>query len=246
MLRGVTKMKLKKISTLCLAATTFFAASSAMAWESADGAHSTSASVALSTDYVWRGYSQTDEEAAISGSFDYAHSSGIYVGTWASNVDFDSDTSIEIDLYGGFASEFGDSGVGYDVGVLRYMYPSEGDLNWNEYYGSLSYSFFSVGIAYSDEVYGNDKDDGIYYSASFDYDLPYDVAFSAGVGYYDYDFDDSTIDPDNATDYRIGVSKELAGFGFDLTYYDTDSDGEDLYGKDLAEGRVVFTISKSM
>ncbi|HHA18940.1 MAG TPA: hypothetical protein ENK70_04465 [Methylophaga sp.] len=222
-------MKLKKISTLCLAATTFFAASSAMAWESADGAHSTSASVALSTDYVWRGYSQTDEEAAISGSFDYAHSSGIYVGTWASNVDFDSDTSIEIDLYGGFASEFGDSGIGYNVGVLRYMYPSEGKLNWNEYYGSLSYSFFSVGIAYSDEVYGNDKDDGIYYSASFD-----------------YDFDDSTIDPDNATDYRIGVSKELAGFGFDLTYYDTDSDGEDLYGKDLAEGRVVFTISKSM
>jgi len=127
------------------------------------------------------------------------------------------------------------------------MYPSEGDLNWNEYYGSLSYSFFSVGIAYSDEVYGNDKDDGIYYSASFDYDLPYEVALSAGVGYYDYD---SKVfgkgNPDSATDYHIGVSKELIGFGFDLTYYDTDSDAEDLYSDDWAGDRIVFTISKSM
>ncbi|MBT3506047.1 MAG: hypothetical protein HN475_09850, partial [Piscirickettsiaceae bacterium] len=63
-------MKMKKLSTLCLAASTLFAASSAMAWESENGQHSTSASVALSSDYVWRGYSQTDNEPAISGSFD--------------------------------------------------------------------------------------------------------------------------------------------------------------------------------
>ena len=80
-------MKMKKISTL-LAASTLVMASSAMAWESEDGQHSTSASVAMSSDYVWRGYSQTDSEPAISGSFDYGHASGLYAGTWASNVDF--------------------------------------------------------------------------------------------------------------------------------------------------------------
>jgi uncharacterized protein (TIGR02001 family) len=238
-------MKLKKISTLCIAASTLFAASSAMAWESADGAHSTSASVALSSDYVWRGYSQTDEDWAISGSFDYGHSSGLYVGTWASNVDFGDDTSAEIDIYAGFANEIGDTGIGYDVGILRYIYPGE-DYDWNEAYGSLSYSFFSVGVAYSGDVYDSGET-GIYYSAGFDYDLPYDVALSAGLGYYDYDKKVTGPGvPNSVTDYRIGLSKEMFGFGFDVTYFDTDSDGEDVYGKDLADGRVVFTISKSM
>ena len=234
-------MKLSKLSALCFAATTMFAASSAMAWESEDGAHSTSASVALSTDYVWRGYSQTDEEAAISGSFDYAHSSGFYVGTWASNIDFDSDASMELDVYAGFGGEFGDSGIGYDVGALRYMYPSEEELDWNELYASLSYSYFSVGVAHSGDVYGT-SETGTYYSVGFDYDLPYGVAFSAGYGYYDYDED---VSDEDHQDYRLGLSKEFAGFGFDVSYYGMDDDGEDAYG-DTADDRVVFTISKSM
>lgn len=231
-------MKMKKITTLCLAASTLLAASTAMAWESGD--HSTSASVALATDYVWRGYSQTDEEMAISGSFDYAHASGLYAGTWASNVDFGDDTSIEVDIYAGFSSEFGESGVGYDVGVLRYIYPSE-DYNWNEVYASLSYSFFSLGVAHSGNVYDS-SETGTYYSAGFDYDLPAGIALSAGVGFYDYDDD---VSEDDHTDYRIGLSKEVIGFGFDLTYYGMDDDAEDAYG-DLADNRLVFTISKSM
>jgi uncharacterized protein (TIGR02001 family) len=238
-------MKLKKLSTLCLAASTLFAASSAMAWESADGAHSTSASVALGTDYMWRGYSQTENEAAISGSFDYAHSSGFYLGTWASNVDFNDDASAEIDVYAGFGSDIGDTGFSYDVGFLRYIYDGE-NYDWNEYYASLSYSYFSLGIAYSNDVYASDED-GIYYSLGFDYTLPMDIGLSAGVGYYDYD---TAVygagSPDSAVDYHIGLSKEFAGFGWDLTYYDTDSDAETLYGNDATDSRLVFTISKSM
>ena len=247
-------MQLKKTSMLCLVVGSFFATSSAIAWESEDGVHSTSASVAGSSDYVWRGYSQTDEDAAISGSLDYGHSSGLYAGVWASNVGFADDSDIEIDAYAGFANDFGDSGIGYDLGVLRYMYPGtssasrggSGDLDWNEVYASLSYSLFNVGVAYSSDVY-NTSETGVYYSAGIDYDLPYEVALSAGVGYYDYD---SKVfgkgNPDSATDYHIGVSKELIGFGFDLTYYDTDSDAEDLYSDDWAGDRIVFTISKSM
>ncbi|HET8808236.1 MAG TPA: TorF family putative porin, partial [Methylophaga sp.] len=71
-------MKLKTLSALCLAASTLAMTSTAMAWESEDGQHSTSASVALSSEYIWRGISQTDGDPAISGSFDYAHSSGFY------------------------------------------------------------------------------------------------------------------------------------------------------------------------
>jgi len=223
----------------------------AMAWESADGQHSTSASVAMSSDYMWRGYSQTDNEPAISGSFDYGHASGFYAGTWASNVDFGDNTSQEIDIYAGFSSEFGDSGVSYDIGLLRYIYPDE-NYGWNEFYASFGYSYFSVGIAHSGSVYDSGED-GTYYSLGFDYDLPMGVALSAGVGFYDYDEeteldDGSTVD--SATDYRIGLSTELVGFGWDLTYTATDSDGDDIYndfGKDTStDGRFIFTVSKSL
>ncbi len=226
---------------LLMAASGLMSSGAAIAWESEDGQHSTSASVALSTDYIWRGYSQTDEEAAISGSFDYAHSSGFYAGTWASNVDFDSDASIEVDIYAGFGGEIGDSGIGYDVGVLRYMYPSENELDWNEVYASVSYSYFSFGIAHSGDVYGT-SETGTYYSLGFDYELPYGVALGAGYGYYDYDDD---VSEDNHQDYRVSLAKDFVGFTFDVSYYGMDDDGEDAYG-DLADDRVVFTISKSM
>ena len=140
-------MKLKKLSMLCIAASAL-TTTSAMAWESADGQFSTSASVAMSSDYVWRGYSQTDNEPAISGSFDLGHSSGLYAGTWASNVDFGDETSMEIDIYAGFASEIGDTGISYDVGILRYIYPDE-DYDWNEVYLSLGFGPFSVSVAHS-------------------------------------------------------------------------------------------------
>jgi len=239
-------MKLNKLSTV-LAASALLATSSAMAWESGD--HSTSASVALGTDYVWRGYSQTQEELAISGSFDYGHASGFYAGLWGSNVDFalnGDQAHMELDVYAGFGGEFGESGVAYDLGVLRYIYPGTDGGDWNEFYGSLSYSYFSVGVAHSGDVYGSDKN-GTYYSAGFDYDITESIALSAGVGYYDYD--DAVYGiagTDSATDYRIGLSTELAGFGVDVTYYDTNSDGETLYGKNISEGRAVLTISKSM
>ena len=63
--------------------------------------------VAMTSDYVFRGISQTDNQMAIQGGLDYAHESGIYVGTWASNVSPDffngagNDPQIELDLYGG-------------------------------------------------------------------------------------------------------------------------------------------------
>ncbi len=238
-------MKLNKLSALLAASTLLAASSAAMAWESEDGAHSTSASVALGTDYMWRGYSQTTNDPAISGSFDYAHSSGFYIGTWASNVEFGDNASSEIDLYAGFGGDIGESGFSYDVGALRYYYAGE-NYDWNEYHVSAGYSFFSASINYSNNVYDS-SEKGIYYTLGFDYDLPMDIALSAGVGYYDYDKKVyGAGNPDSATDYHIGISKELAGFGWDLTYIDSDSDAEKIYSDSLTDSRLVFTISKSM
>jgi uncharacterized protein (TIGR02001 family) len=252
-------MKLKQLSSLCLfAASTLMVTSSAMAWESADGQHSTSASVALSTDYMWRGVSQTDNEPAISGSFDYGHASGFYAGTWASNVDVHS-THLEIDGYLGYANEIGDTGIGYDVGAMRYFYPgTDGEYDWNEVYAAIDYSVFSFKISHSEDVLAS-HEAATHYMLGFHYGLPMGVLLVADYAVYDFDDVDSTfhakpVDDLNSTheDYSIGLSKDLVGFNFDLTYFETLSDGKDAtkFENDgsgsRADSRVVFTISKSL
>jgi len=191
-----------------------------------------SANVAMTTDYVWRGVSQTNEDPAIQGGFDFSHESGLYFGTWGSNVDFGSVEHMEMDLYGGFAKEFGDWSV--DVGAIRYMYFSDdNDVDFTEVYGSVAYGPFSVKIS-------NDFDNSnLYLEAGADFELANGIGISAHVGKYDFDSGDDYVD------YSIGVSKEVAGLGLGLTYYDTNGNGTDLFG-DLADGRVVFSVSKSI
>lgn len=71
-----------------------------------------SANLTLTTDYVFRGISQSQGKPALQGGFDYAHASGLYIGTWGSNVGWVDDiaktnNSVELDLYAGYAGEAG-------------------------------------------------------------------------------------------------------------------------------------------
>jgi uncharacterized protein (TIGR02001 family) len=242
---------MKKLTTLALAGSLLTASSHAMAWGSENGDHSVTANVALTSDYVWRGYSQSDEEMAIQGGFDYSHSSGFYLGTWASNVDFNIvDTSIEVDLYGGWATEI--NGWSIDVGLSQYSYPGESSFDFLEAYGVVSYSIVSASVNYSSDVYGLEET-SVYYNLGLDYGFDEGAAsgwgLKAAVGYYDYDeavFGDPNVN--SAVDYYAGAYYDIAGSGFvaDLTWYDTNSDGKTLYGENLAGSRVVFTISKSL
>ena len=93
--------------------------------------------VALSSDYIWRGMTQTAEEPAISGGFDIAGESGLYFGTWASNVEFGDGAALELDWYAGYANEL-DNGFSYDIGYLAYTYPGEDSLDFEEIIGYLS------------------------------------------------------------------------------------------------------------
>ena len=86
-----------------------------------------SGNVALTTDYVFRGVSQSDQGPAVQGGFDVAFGdSGAYAGAWASNINFGTGGSnLELDLYGGFKFALGP--VAMDVGVAGYFYPSASD-----------------------------------------------------------------------------------------------------------------------
>lgn len=79
----------------------------------------------IASDYRFRGISQTYLGPAFQGGIDYAHSSGLYLGNWNSNVSsfvFTGGSGIEMDFYGGYKKSFGD--VGVDVGAIYYWYPN--------------------------------------------------------------------------------------------------------------------------
>ena len=195
-----------------------------------------SGNVALSTDYVWRGVSQSNGDLAISGGFDYSNGM-FYAGTWASNVDFGdtSDTNVEIDFYGGLAGELA-NGVSWDVGVIYYAYPDadESDLDFVEIKGALGYAFES-GLSIGGEAYYDVDNENIYLNATAGFALTDAFSIDGSLGNYQFD------EGDDYTNWSLGGTYSALGLGFDLRYWDTDIDGSD-----IADERVVFTISKSM
>ena len=72
-----------------------------------------SANIGVMSDYVWRGMTQNGGDAALMGGFDYEMENGLYVGTWAANVDNDGD-NVEVDFYAGFSKELA-GGFAYDI-----------------------------------------------------------------------------------------------------------------------------------
>ncbi|MCW5550481.1 MAG: TorF family putative porin [Burkholderiales bacterium] len=121
----------------------------------ADSPHELTGNVTIASQYIFRGLTQTDKEPTLQGGFDYSHASGLYLGTWMSNVswlrDFGAYTdgaSLEMDFYGGFKGEFG-SGFGYDVGLLQYYYPGTvvpggTKADTLEIYGALSWKWLTA------------------------------------------------------------------------------------------------------
>jgi uncharacterized protein (TIGR02001 family) len=96
-----------------------------------------SGNVSVTNNYIWRGLTQSINESAVQGGIDYADESGFYIGTWASNVSYDSDDaySYEHDIYFGFSGEA--EGFSYDVGYLYYNYDSNAGYDFGEIYGSI-------------------------------------------------------------------------------------------------------------
>ena len=78
--------------------------------------------VAGTSDYVFRGFSQTAEDSALQLGADVTVGN-YYVGAWASNVDFGDETDAEVDLYGGYRTEV--AGFAVDVGAIAYLYVGE-------------------------------------------------------------------------------------------------------------------------
>jgi uncharacterized protein (TIGR02001 family) len=212
-----------------------------------------SGNVALTSDYRFRGISQSDESAAIQGGFDVEFSPGFYLGVWGSSVDFDSnedyDGSLELDYYGGWSSAIGDTDFGIDVGYIYYDYPgdngAEGD--YQEFYVSGSWKDISLSVNYSDDYYAETDE---YWRYSLDYSLSLMENLSLGLQAAYNELEENggffSSDEDSYTDYSVTLTYSVAGVDLSVAYVGTDLDDDDVFGTDWADDTAVFTISKSM
>ena len=186
------------------------------------------ANVGVTSNYIWRGQTQTGDIAAVSGGIDYAHKSGAYVGTWVSNL---SSGAYEHDIYGGYGFDAGP--VGLDVGYIMYRYPlaAAPGADFSELYVNASFDMFSAGLALTvdTDAGGDDSDVYMYVGAEFEVKK----GLTLGVTYGDYDFDAAA-----ATDYshiQVSLSKD------DFTFAIDDNDNTGTSG----EPRISVSWSKS-
>ncbi|MCC6201416.1 MAG: hypothetical protein IT494_00250 [Gammaproteobacteria bacterium] len=215
-----------------------------------------SGNVALSTDYLFYGASQTSEGWAISGGLTYEHEpTGFYLGTWSSSIDFNGGATdpanIELDGFAGIAGEFA-NGLSWDLGVWYYGYPDQnedvtGGYDYFELYAKFSYTFagsleptLGFGVNVSPEFFG-ETGTSYYPNASLKLKLPQQFGFYVSYGFLTVARRASMAYPGlDYGHYSVGVTKSVMGLDFDLSYNDADNE----CGRSLCRG-VVFKVSKS-
>lgn len=229
--------------------------------------HKLSANVSLTSNYIFRGISQTGNDPAIQGGFDYTHSSGFYLGTWASNVGWLEDFqgyekgNMEIDLYGGFRGPIGKSDFTFDVGAIQYWYPGDEnpdplvpEADTTEIYGALGWKWFTVKYSYylSDDVFGVKADGSDYLDVSAS--LPVgETGLTLGAHWGTFSFDETSAaeydDWSVSATYDLGkLSKVTSGVTVGLKYTDTDAEESfwtDANGEYLGDGTTTVWVTKA-
>ncbi|HEX4045510.1 MAG TPA: TorF family putative porin [Gammaproteobacteria bacterium] len=165
----------------------------------------------LTSNYVFRGVSNSENLPAAQGGITYTFPIGLYLNVWGSNVKFTgTDATVELDTIIGWRGGIGDN-FKYDINVDRYNYPGARELNYNELNILVNYRFIQASIGYSANAYNFHKT-GIYYNGGINYDIPpqyifnwQGMNFQALLGHYSL----PRAAGNSYNDYNIALSKAL-------------------------------------
>ena len=208
----------------------------------AETAPTWSVNAAVTSDYVFRGISQTGTyDPAVQGGVDLGLGIG-YAGAWASNVKFGNGTDAEVDLYGGVRPKLGP--VTLDLGVIGYLYPGAphgSNENYVEFKaaGTVPAGPVTLGasVFYSPDYTftPGSNADGVYYevNAAFSPIKPVTVSGAVGHQYVQGAYVDYTT-------WNVGVTWAfLPHLSIDARYWDTDH--HSTFG-DFGDSRAVATL----
>ena len=192
--------------------------------------------VGITSDYIWRGMTQSDGESSFSGGIDISTDGGFYAGTWVGDVKDTAGTgaSYELDVYAGYAGETGS--ISYDVGYIQYMYPDvDADQDFGEVYVGLGTG--PVSVTYYYEVDNDDgavdSGDNTYLSLDYGMDLGDDWGLSLHYGIYEKDGNPAQYDE------QIDMSLTLSKGDFSFSIVETDDMNPATLGDDQDTRAVV-------
>lgn len=232
----------------------------------------TTGSVAMTTDYRFRGISQTSNNPAVQGGLTFTHASGLYLGLWGSNISsVGHSNSAEMDATIGYATALPLSATltpTLDVGYIRYGYFGTGDSapgneqpDYNEVYGKLTFAdslvkgdSLSGSVTYSNE-YFNQSDEFWNFNASYSAPIA-DTGFGfvGSVGYNKFKNKAMMAQAiggdgsdDNYVDYKAGVNFGIQGVTAELAAIGTNvsTSGFSSGAEKPYTTSAVFSLSKS-
>jgi uncharacterized protein (TIGR02001 family) len=227
---------MRTLKLALIAATASLAFAGAAQAQDEEGPVSLSFNAGVTSDYVFRGVSQTDEEVQFFGGVDATLGPIGYAGAWLSNVDFGDGTELEYDLYAGIKPAVGP--VTFDLGVIYYGYTNQpSGADWDYWEGKLAASVpagpatIGAAVYYSPEFTG-DTGDAWYKEVNATFTIPETrFSLSGAVGHQ------SIEEAANYTVWNVGVGVTITDFlGFDVRYWDTDLEGP------LTDERVVVGL----
>ncbi len=209
----------------------------------------------LTSDYRYRGISQTRLQPALQGGADFASAAtGLYVGAWASTINWTRDAGgsgrVELDIYGGKRGQLTQD-ISYDAGVLTYAYkgriPGLDNPDTTEVYGQLGYGPATLKYSHSlTSLFGfvDSKNSGyLDLSANLDAGAGYTVNLHAGH---------QRVKNNSAADYsdwKLGVTKDMGFASVQLAAVGTNA-GKTAYaspanGKFLGKNALQLTVSRT-
>jgi uncharacterized protein (TIGR02001 family) len=214
---------------------------------------------AVTSDYRYRGISQTRLQPALQGGADYTHNpSGLYAGTWLSTVkwtkDAGGDGNLEWDLYAGKRGKIGGD-ASYDVGVLGYVYPSNGlkyvpgfaDADTAEIYGQLGYgpAYAKYSLSLTNLFGFVDSRYSGYLDLGTNLDLGQGLTLNLHAGRQDLRHNDAA----SYTDYKLGLTRDFGVAALAVAFVGTNA-GEAAYaspanGKFLGKKALVVSVAKT-
>ncbi len=207
-----------------------------------------SSTITLTSDYDFRGFSQSAKDPALQASLDYDFGNGFAVGAWASNIDFEpADGDIEMDFYGSYTAEINED-TSWNAGAVWYSYPGSDDIQeYAEIYGGIDTGPLSFKQWYSPDLY--DIGESAWYTeGNATIELPQDFSLLLHAGYSWGDAWDDDILGGELFDYSVGLGYALEQFSLTLKYTGTDASGAQKITDDVGnnEGRVVFSIATTL
>ena len=205
--------------------------------------------VGVTTDYVFRGRSQTRGEPAWQAGVGYEHHTGAFGGIWASRIDFNSrwDHEVEIDYVAGIGRGLHRDWWG-EISLRRYTYPRSPDpigYDYNEIDGTLRFrDLVTLNVAYSWDWAGYTSLGAVQNNrliateVGLQYPLGRGFSATGGLGRNDI----AGRWGGAYWHWNAGVAHQYGRLTVDLSYYDTNSDARRLFGPASAQGDFVAGV----